>query len=219
MKKFEPKSTNKIVRGPNRGTYDQEKIYAILDSHYLGYMAYAHEGYYITIPMAYGRHGDELYIHGSRKNRLLNTLLASGKASITVTHLDGLVLARSAFHHSANYRSATLFGLISEIDEDTDKMKALRCIVNHMVPDHWDFIRQPNDKELAATLVAKITIQDASAKVREEGPIDEKEDYTLPIWAGVLPSHLAYAEPQPDHHLPADISVPESVLNFLKKKS
>ncbi len=150
---------------------------------------------------------------------MITNLLETGSASISVTHLDGLVLARSAFHHSANYRSVNIFGKVTKIEDSEEKMNALECILNHMVPGHWDNVRQPNDKEFKATLVMAIKIDTASAKVRAEGVVDEKEDHSLPIWAGVVPIKQVVENPISESDLIEGVKVPETVLNYVESKS
>ncbi|MBC9796562.1 pyridoxamine 5'-phosphate oxidase family protein [Sinomicrobium weinanense] len=216
MPNYETTPLNKLVRGPKRASYDQEQIYRILDKKFLCHVAYTWNGKAIVIPTAYGRKGDRLYIHGSLKNRMMSCLSEAGEACISVTHLDGLVLARSAFHHSANYRSVNIFGKVRKLEGDEEKMQALECILNHMVPGHWKHVRQPNDKELRATLVLEIAIDSASAKIRSGGVADEKEDLDLPIWAGVIPITETVGEPEYDPFLPEHIKAPASVLNYVK---
>jgi hypothetical protein len=198
MPKFKQKPLNKIVRNRQRADYEQDAVYEILDAGFLCHVGYIWEGTPIVIPTAYGRDGDTLYLHGAQKNRMLTSLLESGRASLTVTHLDGLVMARSIFHHSMNYRSATIFGAAREVKGKKEKLEALRIVSDHIFPDRWEEARKPNDKELKATLVVAIDIEDAAAKVRTGPPADEEEDYALPIWAGVLPMQLDMLPPQDD---------------------
>ena len=164
--------------------------------------------------MAYGRIDDTIYLHGSKKNRMLLALLAQETASVTVMHLDGLVLARSGFHHSVNYRSATVFGTVTAVEASKTKETALKCIVDHMIPNRWDLLRPMSTKEFNATLVVALKITTASAKVRAEGVIDEKKDMALPIWAGIVPITQVVAPPVSDSHLDSKIQVPEHVLKY-----
>lgn len=217
MSDYTVTSLNKVVRGPKRATYDVETIHKILDDTFLCHIGYQWNEQVVVIPTAYGRSGETLYIHGSRKNRMLLALLENGKASVSVTHLDGLVLARSAFHHSANYRSATIFGNVREVVDINEKTKAMECLLNHMVPGHWDNIRQPNEKEFKSTLMLAIDIETAAAKIRAEGVIDEKEDHDLPIWAGIVPITQNMHTPIVDPLVPETISVPVSVQNIITK--
>ena len=219
MSEYRITPRNKVVRGSKRASYNVEEINAILDDTFLCHIAYVWEGNAIVIPTAYGRVEDTIYIHGSLKNRMMTNLLEIGNASVSVTHLDGLVLARSAFHHSANYRSVTIFGKVHKVDDPKERMNALACILNHMVSGHWDAIRQPNKKEFDATLVMAIKIDSASAKVRAEGVVDEKNDLTLPIWAGVVPIKQIAETPISEPDLQKDIKVPETVWNYVGNNS
>ncbi|MBT31409.1 MAG: flavin-nucleotide-binding protein [Thalassobius sp.] len=218
MSNYETSALNKVVRGSKRATYDVETINEILDAKFLCHIAFTWEGKAIVLPMAYGRFEDKIYIHGSLKNRMMLCLLEAGEASISVTHLDGLVLARSAFHHSANYRSANIFGRVTKLEDPEEKMAALKCILDHMIPNHWDNIRQPNEKELNATLVIELTIESASAKIRAEGAVDEKADYDLPIWAGVIPiKEVALAQESDELLKGTAKQVPDAVLEYVKR--
>ena len=216
MSNFSISAKNKVVRGSKRASYDVETIYKIIDDHFLCHIGYVYQKEVIVIPTAYGRIEDKIYIHGSLKNRMLLTLLEANNANLTITHLDGLVLARSAFHHSANYRSVMVFGKVKRIDDTVLKIKALECILNHMVQGHWNNIRKPNDKELNATLVLEITIETASSKIRAGGPIDEPQDYDLPIWAGVIPLKQNALPAIPDDLLSENIETPDEVLQYIK---
>ncbi|UGU16644.1 pyridoxamine 5'-phosphate oxidase family protein [Sinomicrobium kalidii] len=219
MANFDITPLNKLVRGPKRASYDREQIYDILDGKFLCHIGYSWQGKTVVIPTAYGRKQDKIYIHGSLKNRMMLSLTEAGEACISVTHLDGLVLARSAFHHSANYRSVNIFGKVKNIEGKKEKMQALKCILNHMVPDHWEYVRHPNDKELSATMVLEISIDTASAKVRTGDAVDEKEDHELPVWAGIIPISETVGEPVYDPLLPDTIKAPESVLNYVKNNN
>ncbi|AXT49867.1 pyridoxamine 5'-phosphate oxidase family protein [Aquimarina sp. BL5] len=218
MSEYQVTPLNKVIRGSKRANYNVEEINRILDDAFLCHVGYVWQNNAIVIPTAYGREGDTIYIHGSLKNRMITNLLDAGNASISVTHLDGLVLARSAFHHSANYRSVNVFGKVRKVDDPIEKMDALACILNHMVPEHWDNVRRPNDKEFNATLVMAIKIEAASAKVRAEGVVDEKEDHSLPIWAGVIPIRQVASDPITDADLQDDIEIPDAVLKYVKSK-
>jgi nitroimidazol reductase NimA-like FMN-containing flavoprotein (pyridoxamine 5'-phosphate oxidase superfamily) len=209
-------SYNKAIRGSKRASYDQETIYNILDAEFLCHLAYNYEDCAITIPMAYGRKENSILLHGSLKNRMLLQLLAAEKVSLTVTILDGLVLARSGFHHSANYRSVTLFGSFTKIEERQSKIEALKCITNHMVPNHWEDCRPITDKEVDSTLVVALDIQEATAKVRAEGVIDEKSDLDSDFWAGVVPLRRVASSAISDPLLKEGIKIPEAVENYIK---
>ena len=217
MKNYPTSELNKVMRGPNRATYDVKTINNILDASFIGHVSYIFEGKAISIPMAYGRIENKIYLHGSRKNRMLSALLEHKKASMTVIHLDGLVLARSGFHHSVNYRSVTLFGDVIQIDESVKKEKAIKCIVDQMIPERWEKIRPMNKKEFDGTLVVEMTIKTASAKIRDVGVIDEKSDVDLPIWAGIVPIKQIAEFPVSDSLLAEDIEVPKHVLDYYEK--
>ena len=214
MKTYEQSKLNRIKRGANRATYDVEKINTILDAGFLCYVGYIYDDKPITIPMAYARKDNKIYIHGSTGNRMLLSILESGKTSITVTHLDGLVLARSGLHHSVNYRSATLFGSLKKIENDDEKTEVLGKIVNQMMPNHWDSLRTMYQKELDRTIVVEFTIEIASAKIRDTGVADEPEDYELPIWAGVVPIKQVAEYPIPDKGNPEKMDIPKNVLDY-----
>lgn len=214
MKKYPISELNKVKRGANRATYNVEEVYAILDAGFVGYVSYTINKQAISIPMAYGRIGDKVYLHGSRKNRMLLALLENKAVSMTVMHLDGLVLARSGFHHSVNYRSVTIFGSVNQIDEPVKKERALKCVVDQMIPERWEEIRPMNDKEFNGTLVLEFSIETASAKIRNEGVGDEKSDLELPIWAGIVPIKQVAEFPESDSLLDKDVKIPEHVLNY-----
>jgi len=214
MREFDKQKINTVRRGSKRALYDIEKVNTILDAGFVGYVAYVFEGTAISIPMAYGRAADRIYFHGSLKNRMLNTLLKSGRISMTVMHLDALVLARSGLHHSVNYRSATVFGSVGKVRNTSEKESALKCIVDHMIDGRWESLRPMLAKELDGTLVLEMTIETASAKVREVGVQDEKSDLTLPIWAGLVPLKQIAEKPISDDLLPAGTKVPEHIITY-----
>lgn len=214
MKEYEKTKLNRVKRGQNRATYDVEKINGILDAGFLCYVGYIYEGKPITIPMSYARKDDKVYLHGSTANRMLLSILKNKETSITVMHLDGLVLARSGLHHSVNYRSATLFGSLKKIEKDSDKSQILGWIVNQMMPNHWDTLRPMYQKELDRTLVVEFTIETASAKIRDVGVNDEPEDYNLPIWAGVVPIKQVAEYPIADEGKPKNMQIPQHILEY-----
>ncbi|MFN0729948.1 pyridoxamine 5'-phosphate oxidase family protein [Polaribacter gochangensis] len=214
MKEYSKSKLNRVKRGQIRATYDVEKINTILDAGFLCYVGYIYDGKPITIPMAYTRRNDKIYIHGSTANRMLLSILESEKTSITVMHLDGLVLARSGLHHSVNYRSATLFGSLKKIENDAEKTEILGWIVNQMVPNRWDSLRTMYQKELDRTLVVEFTIETASAKIRDVGVADEPEDYELPIWAGIVPIKQVAGSPISDDKLIDGVEIPKHILEF-----
>ncbi|MGB6153079.1 MAG: pyridoxamine 5'-phosphate oxidase family protein [Pricia sp.] len=214
---FKQEALNTVRRGAIRATYEVDKVNAILDAGFVGYVSYIFEGKAISLPMAYGRSDDKIYLHGSLKNRMLLSLLNAKQASMTVMHLDALVLARSGLHHSVNYRSATVFGSLKKITDSQKKESALKCVVDHMMEGRWDGIRPMLKKELDGTLVVEMTIETASAKIRDVGVKDEKSDIDLPIWAGLLPLKQVAEFPENDALLPEGVEVPEHVLRYYEK--
>lgn len=214
MKTFEKSKLNRVKRGQNRAIYDVETINKILDAGFLCHVGYIYDGYPISIPMAYARKEDKVYIHGSSGNRMLQVILETQKTSISVMHLDGLVLARSGLHHSVNYRSVTLFGDVKKIENDADKTEILKLIVNQMVPNQWDSLRQMHQKELDRTLVLEFNIETASAKVRDKGVNDEPEDYELDVWAGIIPIKQLAEYPIPDNGKPTSMEIPKHILDY-----
>lgn len=217
MKEYQKSELNKVKRGANRAVYDVAQINEILDAGFVGHVSYVFDAKAICIPMSYGRIENKIYLHGSRKNRMLLSLLANKEASMTVMHLDGLVLARSAFHHSVNYRSVSLFGKVTQIDEPVLKEKALKRVVDQMIPGRWETLREMSEKEFNGTLVVELTIETASAKVRGEGVLDEKSDTDLPIWAGVIPVKQIAEFPEGDAKLADSVVLPSHVLEYYEK--
>ncbi|MBX2843079.1 MAG: pyridoxamine 5'-phosphate oxidase family protein [Flammeovirgaceae bacterium] len=216
-KVFEKDSRNKVVRGAKRAIYDKDKVFDILDSGFLCHICFVMNGQPFIIPTAYARMEDEIIIHGSKKNRMLLAIENGAEISLCVTHLDGLVLARSAMHHSVNYRSVVIFGKAREITNFDEKNEALFKVMEQMLPGRWEEIRQPNEKELRVTKVLAIKIDSASAKVRVGPPVDEKEDYELPYWAGVVPVSNDYKPALSDPQLPGVVDVPHSVKTLIEK--
>jgi uncharacterized protein len=172
------------------------------------------DGQPFVIPTAYGRIEDKIYIHGSPMSRMLRSLQQGIEVCITVTLLDGLVLARSAFHHSMNYRSVVMFGTAVTIDSTAEKIIALKAFTNHVLPDRWSQVRPVTEKEVAGTLVLALSLSDASAKIRTGPPVDDQEDYALPIWAGELPLRVVADAPIDDPKLSAGIPCPDSVQHY-----
>ena len=214
MKEYQKSKLNRVKRGANRATYDVEKINNILDAGFIGYVSYIFQEKAISIPMAYGRNGNKIYLHGSQANRMLTSLLEAKEMSMTVMHLDALVLARSGFHHSVNYRSATIFGNAKNIEDKKEKMAGLICFMEHMMPGRWDGVREMNQEEFDRTLVVEMEIETASAKIRDVGVSDEPEDINLPVWAGLMPIKQVAEYPIPDKDLPTDIEIPKHVLDY-----
>jgi uncharacterized protein len=208
-----------VRRLPQRGAYDSKTIHAILDAGFLAHVGFCIDGQPFVIPTLYGRAKDtegpdKLYLHGSAASRMLRELSAGVPACVTVTHVDGIVLARSAFHHSMNYRSVVAFGIARKIDDVQGKAEALRVVSDHLIAGRWEEVRSPTAKELKATSVLEFTIEDASAKIRSGPPMDDEEDYALSVWAGVVPLHMRATAPLRDPRLANDIVTPEYVHKF-----
>ena len=203
-----------LKRLPKRGVYERELVYSILDEAFICHVGFTVEGQPFVIPTGFGRIDDRLFIHGSQISRMLRTLAGGIDVCVTVTLLDGLVLARSAFHHSMNYRSVVVFGRASVVDDRAAKLAALRAFSEHVIPGRWDEAREPTDQELKATAVLSVPLEEASAKVRTGPPIDDEEDYALPVWAGVLPLSLVAGELIPDPRLTKGIEPSESVRDY-----
>ena len=180
----------KLHRLPKRGSYDRELVYQILDEAFICHVGLVVDGQPYVIPTGYGRAGDTLYIHGSAASRMLRNLAKGIDVCVTVTLTDGLVLARSAFHHSMNYRSVVVLGQATVVEDEQEKLIALEALSNHIIPHRWSEVRAPNEQELKATLVLALPLVEVSAKVRTGPPIDDEEDYQLPVWAGVIPLRL-----------------------------
>jgi nitroimidazol reductase NimA-like FMN-containing flavoprotein (pyridoxamine 5'-phosphate oxidase superfamily) len=187
-----------VRRLAKRAAYDREVVHAILDEALLCHVGFIVDGAPVVIPTIHWREGDTLYVHGSVASRMLRTLKDGVEACVTVTLLDGLVLARSAFHHSMNYRSAVIFGIAREVTAREEKLRALDSLVEHVVRGRSAEVRAPNESELRLTTVLALPIEEASAKVRTGGPVDDEEDYALPVWAGVVPMRLTPGEPIAD---------------------
>lgn len=207
---FEKSPLNTVKRLPKRGFYDKETIYGILDQHFLCHLSWEDQGQPYVIPTAYGRKEDTLFVHGSSKSRMLSALADGRPLCMVVTLIDGLVLARSAFHHSMNYRSAVIYGHAREL-EGAEKMEALRIISDQILPGRWDEVRPPNEIEMKATTALAIEIDTASAKIRTGPPGDDDEDYDLPVWAGILPVSLMYHTPIEDPAMKMKLEVSASV--------
>lgn len=204
----------KVKRLPARGEYDRETIYSILDEGFICHVGFIVDGQPYVIPTGYARIGDNLYIHGSAASRMLRNLSTGVDVCVTVTLVDGLVLARSAFHHSINYRSVVILGKAELVEDREEKDKVLEAFTEHVIPGRWAEIRWPNDLEMKATSVLKLPIDEASAKIRTGGPKDDDEDYEMNIWAGVLPLKVTPGDPIRDEVLPDGIDVPEHVKNY-----
>ena len=211
---FSPTARTTLRRLPRRGSFERETVYGILDEGFVCHVGFVVDGQPFVIPTAYGRAGDVLYIHGARASRMQKALAAGADVCVTVTLVDGLVLARSAFHHSINYRSVVVFGRARVVESEEEKSAAMEAFTGHIMPGRWADVRWPNAQELAATTVLAIQLSEASAKVRTGPPIDDEEDYELPVWAGVLPLRVEPGEPVPDPRLPEGTPLPEYVERF-----
>ena len=207
-----PRTT--VKRLGNRGVYDRDTIHAIVDEALICHVGFVVDGQPFVIPTIHTRIDDRLYFHGSAANRMLRTMQAGVEACVTVTLLDGLVMARSAFHHSMNYRSAVILGTAVAVTEEEEKRRVLDALVEHVCRGRSADARKPNDAELKQTLVLRMPIEEASAKVRTGPPIDDEEDYGLPIWAGVLPLALTAATPLPDDR--STVAVPKYLAPYTR---
>jgi uncharacterized protein len=206
-----------VKRLPARGHYDRETINSILDEAFICHVGFDLAGQPYVIPTGYARAGDDLYIHGSSASRMLRNISKGINVCVTVTLIDGLVLARSAFHHSMNYRSVVILGKAELVTDPDEKNKALEALTDHIVPGRWDVVRWPNELELKATTVLKLPIDEASAKIRTGGPIDDEEDYSMDVWAGVLPLELVPGPPTADDRLDPAISAPDHVTTYTRR--
>ena len=205
-----------LRRLPKRGSHDLKAVYAILDAAFLAHVGFNVNGQPFVIPTLYGRDGDKLYLHGSAASRMLRELESGAPACVTVALIDGLVLARSAFHHSMNYRSVVAFGTARKIDDAARKTHALRVVSENVIAGRWRDVRGPTENELKATTVLEFSIEEASAKVRTGPPLDDEQDYALPVWAGVLPLKLEARTLEPDPRLHDATVVPDYVSRYKK---
>lgn len=211
---FPQTDRTKLKRLPKRGHFDRETVYAIVDEGFICHVGFAVDGQPFVIPTGYARVDDKLYIHGSQASRMLRSLAGGLDACVTVTIVDGLVLARSAFHHSINYRSVLVFGRATLVEDPKEKYDALVSLSEHIVRGRWADVREPNEVEMKQTTVLCLPMEEASAKVRTGPPLDDEEDYALPMWAGVVPLKLVAGEPINDPRLPAEIPVPEYAAHY-----
>lgn len=211
MTTLDPTPRTTVRRLRERGDYDVETIHSILDEAFVCHAACVVDGTVWMIPTAYGRDGDRLLLHGAAANHVLKAAATGAELTVTVTLVDGLVLARSTFHHSINYRSVTLFGQATDITDPAEKEAALAVIVDHMLPGRTGEARGPSPIELTKTRVVSLAISEASAKLRRGGPKDDEPDLDLPVWAGVLPLRMVAGEPVADEEHPPTVDVPESV--------
>ncbi|SEH02478.1 hypothetical protein SAMN05444920_12716 [Nonomuraea solani] len=205
-----PRTT--LGREKHRGSTDRSDLHEVLDTGLICHLGVVVNGHPMVIPTGYGRVGETLYLHGSTGASSLRAG-GDGEVCVTVTHLDGIVLARSIFHHSVNYRSAIIYGRARLVTDPDERMEGLRALSEQLAPGQWDYVRRPSRKELAATAVLALSLEEASVKIRRGEPKDEEEDYALPVWAGVLPLVTSWGEPEPDSVLPEGIDAPVHILH------
>ena len=218
MTDFVKTEKNSVKRLPKRGHYDRETIYRILDEALICHVGFAEGGQPYVIPINFARIDDTIVLHGAKASRLLKHVEAGHPICVEATIVDGLVLARSVFHHSVNYRSVVLFGTGRLVVDEREKLAALEAVTEHLIPGRWKEARLPNQKELNATSVVSIRIDDASAKVRVGPPVDDEEDYTLPVWAGVLPLQELPLSPVQDEQQPEEIALPGYVAGYSRAR-
>lgn len=211
---FTPTERSRVKRAHERGAYDRETVYGVLDAGLLCHVGYVVDGQPYVTPTCYWREGDRLYWHGSSASRMLRTLEAGVPVCLTVSMLDGLVLARSGFHSSINYRSVMAYGTARTVSDADEKLAALVAFSERLTPGRWDGLRAATEQELKATTVMAMTIDEASAKIRTGGPNDDGDDYALDIWAGVVPVSTVVGEAIPDEKLKPGISMPDHVGTF-----
>ncbi len=210
-----PTPRTRVVREPERAVYDRDAVNRILDEAFLCHVGFVVDSQPFVIPTSYGRDGNVLYIHGSAASRMLRNLTQDLPVCVTVTLLDGLVLARSVFNHSMNYRSVVILGTATLVDDAEEKLKALRILSEHIIPHRWDDSRQPNEKELKATSALRVPIKEFSAKVRVGPPIDDEPDYAFPTWAGVIPLETHVGAATRDER--CEWELPDYLRNYSRK--
>src|SRR5258706_9977089 len=212
-----PTPRTRIVREPQRAVYDRDTINQILDEAFLCHVGFVADGQPLVIPTSFGRDRDVLYIHGSAASRMLRNLDQGVPVCITVTLLEGLVLARSVFNHSMNYRSVVILGAAVAVLDAKEKLEALKALSEHILPGRWAESRQPDERELKQTLVLRLPIEEFSAKIRQGPPIDDEEDYAFPTWAGVVPLQMVPGAPENDPRLDPKTPVPAYASKYLRK--
>ena len=217
MTTFKPTERTTLKRLPKRGEYDHAAVYQILDEAFICHVGFITGDKPIVIPTSFARVANDLYIHGSAASRMLQSLEGGIDVCVTVTLIDGLVLARSAFHHSINYRSVVIFGNASIVTDRDEKTNALQAFTEHIVPGRWEDVRPPNESEMRATMVLKVPLVEVSAKVRTGPPIDDEEDYALNVWAGVVPLELRAGNPVNDDRLPSGIEPPDYARSYARR--
>ena len=213
-----PTQRTRVIREPQRAVYDRDVIYKILDEGFLCHVGFVLDGQPFVIPTGYGRKDDVLFIHGSAASRMLRSASGAIPVCVTVTLLDGLVLARSVFNHSMNYRSVVILGTATPIEDREQKLAALRALSEHILSGRWDDARPPNEKELKATTVIQLPIEEFSAKIRQGPPVDDDEDYAFRTWAGVVPLKLMPGDPINDSRLIEGVTVPEYARSYSRSK-
>jgi len=209
-----PSSRVRVRRLPKRAAYDRATIDPILDEALVCHLGFVNAGQPFVLPTLHARLGDRLYVHGSSASRMLGALADGVPACVTITLIDGLVLARSAFHHSVNYRSVVLLGTARAVTDPDEKLSALHAFTEHLVPGRWDEVRPPTSQELKATSVLFLPLSEVSAKVRTGPPVDDEPDYAMDVWAGVLPLRLQPAAPEADPLLRAEIGAPAYLTGY-----
>ena len=219
METLEKTTRTTVKRLPKRADYNSETINEILDEGFVCHVGFVIDGQPFVIPTGYARVDNHIYIHGSAASRMLRSLSTGIDVCLTVTIVDGIVLARSAFHHSMNYRSVVVFGKANPVEEPAEKMEALFALSEHIIPHRWKDVREPNEQEMKATLVLRLPLEEASAKIRTGPPLDDEADYEIPVWSGVLPLHLNPTAPVADDHTRANTEIPDYVTNYKRKKS
>lgn len=212
-----PSDRTRVRRLPKRGAYDKESIHAILDEGVVCHVGFVSDGHPFVMPMTYARDGERLLLHGSRASRALKAIAGGTDVCVTVTHNDGFVLARSAFHHSMNYRSVVVLGRGRAIEDPEAKLEAFRRYFDVLIPGRWDDVRPPNQVEMDQTLMVEIPLDEASAKARTGMPSDEEEDYALDTWAGLIPMSTAIHAPVPDDQLRDGIDTPDYATTYTRR--
>ena len=215
---YTPTPRTRVTREPERAVYDRVLAYQILDEGFLCHVGFVVAGQPFVIPTSYGRSGDDLYIHGSAASRMLRNLDQGIPVCLTVTLVDGLVLARSIFNHSMNYRSVVVLGTAVAVNDPQEKLAGLRALSEHILPGRWTDVRRPNERELKATLVMRLPMEEFSAKVRQGPPVDDPEDYSFPTWAGVIPLAMVAGEPIGDPRLEPPRDVPQYAIEYSRKR-
>ena len=210
-----PRTT--LRRHKERGRTDRADLYAVLDAGMICHLGFTTDGGPVVLPTAYGRDGDTLYVHGSSANGAFGAA-AGQRVCVTVTHMDGLVCARTVFHHSVNFRSAVVFGTAQIVTDDSERMFALEIVTDHLIPGRWAAARKPTTKEMAATAVLSLSLEEASVKIRAAGVADDEQELGLDVWAGVLPMSVTFGEPEPDPLLRDDIEIPAHIRERVSGK-